>query len=357
LNYQPVLDALSTSVFVLDDRCRVDYLNESAESLVDESLTRLRGQEIGEILELAYANEAETCSKNSIRDTCLKPISDGLEIRLHDVEIIFYSTRRSYRLDCFVHCCEFSGWGGVVLEVAGHGKRNLIADSARPAPGHNVVRGLAHEIRNPLGGIRGAAQLLRNEVREQELAQYTDLIIDEADRLARLVGKMQASTVVRQKQALNIHTVIEHVRALVESESNKGTVIQTDYDPSLPDVCGDSDQLTQAFLNIALNALEAADGGGGTVVLRSRIDRRGLPESGFQQVIRVDIEDDGPGVDEELADRVFDPMVSGKPQGTGLGLSITAEIVRNHGGLIVMDSVPGKTVFSVYLRIGGDSCE
>ena len=355
LKFQPFLDILSTSIFVLDDKCCIDYLNESAESLIAESLTRVRGQQIDQLIELADSGEGQS----SMVQACCKAISDGIQVRLHGVEVVVPATRSARMMDCFVHYCSIDEKDYAVVELLDQGSKKVVGDSGKIASGHNVIRGLAHEIRNPLGGIRGAAQLLGNEITSPELAQYTDLIVSEADRLARLVSQMQASTRVRGKRRLNIHTILEHVRSLVESESAPLVSIQTDYDPSLPEVDVDSDQLTQAFLNISRNALEAAEAGSGraVVILRSRIDRQALPDQGIHQVIRVDVEDNGIGVDDAIAEHIFDPMVSGKSHGTGLGLSITAEIIRNHGGLILMESEPGRTVFSVFLGIGSNSSE
>ncbi|MDH3637538.1 MAG: nitrogen regulation protein NR(II), partial [Gammaproteobacteria bacterium] len=214
-----------------------------------------------------------------------------------------------------------------------------------------VLRGLAHEIKNPLGGLRGAAQLLDGELPNRELREYTRIIIHEADRLSTLVDRMMGSYKPIQSVALNVHEVLEHIRKLILVDIQEGLNIERDYDPSLPEIIGDRDQLVQAVLNIVRNAVQALEQQG-SIRLRTRIERN--PMFGrirHRHGIRVDIEDDGPGVPRELTDQIFYPLVTGRAEGTGLGLSIAQDIVAKHGGYIEFTSKPGHTRFSMVLPV------
>jgi two-component system nitrogen regulation sensor histidine kinase GlnL len=212
-----------------------------------------------------------------------------------------------------------------------------------------VIRGLAHEIKNPLGGLRGAAQLLDRELPDRRYREYTRIIIHEADRLRKLVDRMMGSYRPIRTEPVNIHQVLEHVCRLVQAEKPDGLTIRQDYDPSLPELEGDREQLVQAVLNIVRNAVEAMDGDG-RIFLRTRVKRfMRIGNVLHRRVIRVDIEDDGPGVPENLREQIFYPMVTGRAEGTGLGLSIAHDIVGRHGGLIEFTTESGLTRFTVYL--------
>lgn len=228
----------------------------------------------------------------------------------------------------------------------------LIQNNASSA----LLRGLAHEIKNPLGGIRGAAQLLERELEDQRQAEYTQVIIGEVDRLRNLVDRMLGPRGESHKVSINIHDVLEHVRLVVEAERIGFPTIERDYDPSLPNIFADRDQLVQAFLNLVRNALQAVDGSEGTVTLRTRIQRKfTIGAVLHRQVVRVQIIDTGPGVDPELGSSIFFPLVSGRAAGTGLGLPIAQALVHRQGGLIGFESEPGRTEFSVWLPLGEQS--
>jgi len=218
-----------------------------------------------------------------------------------------------------------------------------------------LIRGLAHEIKNPLGGLRGAAQLLEQELPDKALREYTRIIIEEADRLQALMNQMLAPNRVLLRHRLNIHCVLEHVRALLIAESPQGPEIERDYDPSIPDFDADQDRLVQALLNIVRNGVSAA-GAEGRVVLRTRVLHQFTIDSKRHRLaLRVDVEDDGPGIPDAIKDRIFFPMVSGRSGGTGLGLPIAQEQITQHGGLIECESRPGRTLFYVYLPLQSDN--
>jgi len=214
-----------------------------------------------------------------------------------------------------------------------------------------IIRQLAHEIRNPLGGLRGAAQLLERELKTPELREYTRVIIKEADRLAALTKNLLGPTTQPSMALTNIHELIEHVFLLIESEAPQGINIVRDYDPSLPDISLDRDQIIQSFLNIARNAVQSL-GDTGTLTIRTRVLTNFIIDSKRHRlVISVEFEDTGPGIADEIADSIFYPLFTDREGGTGLGLPLAQDLVSRHGGLIEFESSPGQTVFMVRLPI------
>jgi two-component system nitrogen regulation sensor histidine kinase GlnL len=220
-----------------------------------------------------------------------------------------------------------------------------------------LVRNLAHEIKNPLGGIRGAAQLLGMEVTSRELTEYTRIIIQEADRLQALVDRLLAPHRRPQVVAdVNIHEVCERVRSLVMAEFPKGLAVARDYDTSIPEFRGDREQLIQAVLNIAHNAThvlhERITAGDAQLVLRTRVARQAtFGRQRFRLALELHIEDNGPGVPEDIRDRIFHPLVSGREGGSGLGLTLAQTFVQQHQGTIECESVPGRTVFKILIPL------
>ncbi len=214
-----------------------------------------------------------------------------------------------------------------------------------------LIRGLAHEIRNPLGGLRGAAQLLQQELPEPSLREYTQIIIDEADRLQKLMDRMLGPNRMLRRQSINIHHVLEYVLDLIQAEYPEGPEITRDYDPSIPEFMADSDRLIQALLNLIRNAISAT-GTRGRICLRTRVLRQfTIGNRKHRLVLCVEIEDDGPGIPKALQEQIFFPMISNRPGGTGLGLPIAQEMIHQHGGLIECESQPGCTRFFVYLPL------
>jgi two-component system, NtrC family, nitrogen regulation sensor histidine kinase GlnL len=220
-----------------------------------------------------------------------------------------------------------------------------------------LVRNLAHEIKNPLGGIRGAAQLLAMEVTSRELTEYTQVIIKEADRLQALVDRLLAPhRRARVVADVNIHEVCERVRSLVMAEFPRGLTVARDYDTSLPEFRGDREQLIQAVLNIAHNATHALAeriaAGDARLVLRTRVARQAtFGRQRFRLALDLHIEDNGPGVPEAIRDQIFQPLVSGREGGSGLGLTLAQTFVQQHDGTIECDSVAGRTVFKILIPL------
>lgn len=215
----------------------------------------------------------------------------------------------------------------------------------------DMLRGLAHEIKNPLGGLRGAAQLLSKEL-NGEYSDYTQVIIDEADRLRNLVDRMLGSSELPNHQEINVHVIMERVRQLVEAEVDSDNIkIISDYDPSIPDIQADKDQLIQSVLNVVRNAAQAVKNGG-EIILKTRIHRNlTIGEVSHKLAVKIDVIDNGEGVPLNIQKKIFYPMVTGRTDGTGLGLSIAQTNVHRHNGIIEMTSRPGRTVFSTILPL------
>ena len=356
-----ILDVMTTSVLLLDGDMKIRFLNESAEMLIQDSISRVCGKFIDDVL-LEEQNKQQDFLESSISHACRKCLDNDARVKLHNLVIEFPANLESRRADIFMHPWWVDERKMVCLEIVEKQQASILSGVSDTVNNRqNVVRGLAHEIRNPLGGIRGAAQLLASELDNPELREFTDIIVRETDRLSRLVGQMQASVVVKKPKTLNVHLILEHVRKLVESEPEQPLQIITDYDPSLPNISGDEDQLIQAILNITRNAIQAVmemefssdarSGRGREIVFRTRIDHHILTSLAQQQVLRVDIQDNGAGIESDIVDHIFEPMVTNRPSGTGLGLSITEEIIHAHGGVIAVKSAPGKTVLSVFFPI------
>ena len=336
-----ILDNLTSAVIVVDEALKVQWLNAVGEALLQLSTRQAIGEPLFtvapglDVLNVAIAHAQDQGASYAER-----------EIR------VALSGERTVTLDCAV--TPLSG-GRLLLELE-HIDRHLRISRenrmiAQNAAIRELVRGLAHEIKNPLGGLRGAAQLLESELGREELKEYTRIIISEADRLRALVDGLLGPESRLEKQPTNVHEILERVRHLAVAEAPEGVVIQRDYDPSLPPLPMAGDQLIQALLNIVRNALQALDGQG-EIMLRTRSQRRfTIGNRQHRLVLRIDIIDNGPGIPLALQDRIFYPMVTGRAEGTGIGLPIAQNLVDRHGGLIECNSEPGYTTFTVWLPL------
>ncbi len=229
--------------------------------------------------------------------------------------------------------------------------RDDTADSAShwPEALSATLKGLAHEVRNPLAGIKGAAQLLARRIHDYDERRYVDVIEQETSRLSDLVERLLNPKPARALSSVNVHDILERVRLLAEADAAWSARIVRDYDPSLPDLVGDRDRLVQSVWNLVRNALQA---NASEVRLRTRIEHGvSLGDRLYRLAMRIDIVDNGSGVPEELTAQIFLPLVSGRAEGTGLGLALTQEIVREHGGGLSFRSRPGHTVFTLMLPL------
>jgi two-component system nitrogen regulation sensor histidine kinase GlnL len=257
-------------------------------------------------------------------------------------------------VDCRVSPLEI-GDAALLVEMTDVTRRSKISREnallIQHGAGRQMIRQLAHEIKNPLGGIRGAAQLLAKQLDEKELTEYTDVVISETDRLAGLVDTLLGPGGPPNKQPVNIHELLEYVVRLIEAEGQKSIVFKREYDPGLPTIDLDRDQIVQAFLNLVRNAAAALDGQG-TITLRSRaVTNFTIGDTRHSVIASIEIEDDGPGIPAEMQDSVFYPLVTSRPEGTGLGLPGAQELLSRHGGLIEFESRPGRTVFFVRIPL------
>jgi two-component system nitrogen regulation sensor histidine kinase GlnL len=248
-----------------------------------------------------------------------------------------------------------SGDAALLVEMTDVTRRSRISREnallIQHGAGRQMIRQLAHEIKNPLGGIRGAAQLLGKQLDDEELSEYTDVVISETDRLAGLVDTLLGPGGPSNKQPENIHELLEYVVRIIEAEDQKKVTFSRDYDPGLPLMDLDRDQIIQALINLVRNATAALEGQG-TITLKSRaVTNFTIGDTRHRVIASIEIEDDGPGIPSDLQDSVFYPLVTSRPEGTGLGLPAAQELLSRHGGLIEFESRPGRTVFFVRIPL------
>lgn len=342
-----IIDNLSTAVVLLSTGLQIEYINPACENLFQISSRQAVGSRLERLILLDedFKNRLLQAIDDkhpvSEYEACFR-LPDGREI------IIDYVLNPILRPNQQVQ---------LMLEISHMDRHIRIAREEKllseQTATRNLVRGMAHEIKNPLGGLRGAAQLLERELPEQSLKEYTQIIIGEADRLQSLVDRMLGPNNVPKKRNVNIHQILEHVRQLlqVEQKAEEHIFFKLDYDPSLPDIMADPDMMIQAILNIARNAVNALEGNG-EITLRTRPQRHfTIGHTHHRLVLQTEIIDNGPGIPAELQDQIFYPMVTGRAEGTGLGLSIAQSLINQHDGLIKMNSRPGKTVFTIYLPL------
>ncbi len=342
-----LLDSISTGILVLDSDLKVIALNAAGQALLETSEARCIGIPAEKLLlnpdewQELLTQVLQSDSPHASRSVTLMLLS-GQEIHV-DVMITPFAEEGS-DTGLLVELLAIDR----LLRISRDGNLLHAQETSRA-----VIRGLAHEIKNPLGGVRGAAQLLARQLPNDELAEYTRIIIREADRLRDLVDRLLGPNRQLDVQPLNIHEVLEHVRNLIAAESDNRVTLIRDYDPSLPEFSCDRAQLIQAVLNIMRNALQAAaDPGECTIIIRTRAQRQLTVGTKLHRLVcRVDIIDNGPGIPEDLQPSVFAPMVTGRADGTGLGLSIAQSIIHLHGGALECESCPGETRFTFYLPL------
>ncbi|HEV2110461.1 MAG TPA: nitrogen regulation protein NR(II) [Gammaproteobacteria bacterium] len=345
---QGILENQSTAVLWLDAGLLLSYLNPAAETLLKLDGHQALGKPIADCLPEAREFALALARASESRETFTQR---ELKLPLAGPEGV-----QSITVDCTATpVAERDGDTPLLVELVPLDRHLRISREdaliAQHAANRLLARNLAHEIRNPLGGLRGAAQLLDRRLPDEGLKEYTRIIMGEADRLSGLVDAMLGPARPPERSAVNIHELLEHVARLTESEAPASLELKRDYDPSLPELMLDRGEIVQALLNVARNAREALKDQG-ELLFRTRVLRQfTIGTRRHRLVACVEVVDDGPGVAPELMGRIFAPLVSGKPQGTGLGLSIAQELVNRHGGLIECISAPGNTVFSILLPL------
>ncbi|NBT34093.1 MAG: PAS domain-containing sensor histidine kinase [Betaproteobacteria bacterium] len=349
-----LLDLVSTAVLLVDHEGRVARLNTAAEGLMGISAQQAAGQLLSHFL-------ADGPDRASLQALLGPAWAQELSVRRLQVRLRC-AGRGPILLDATVMTLEEPGLlASIELREPDAFLRidREERQAALLAANQSLLRNLGHEIKNPLGGIRGAAQLLDSELPTRALKEYTQVIMKESDRLTGLVDRMLAPVKrAGEQHPVNIHEVLERVRRLVLSEFPAHLNIRRDYDLSLPEVQGDREQLIQMTLNIVRNAAQALmlafteRGEEGVITLRSRVARQvTLSRKRHRLALRLTIEDNGPGIPEAIQDQIFYPLVSGRPDGHGLGLTIAQSIVKQHGGSIACDSSASGCAFEILLPL------
>lgn len=339
-----IIENLHTAVLLLDGELRLRFINPAGEMLLAASAQRFADMPVGELLAdndlmLALQQVLMTHVPFTERELVLnlgyahKVTVDLTALPVEDEEIGSCLLLEMKQVDRHLRISREEG-----LMAQSHATRAL-------------VRGLAHEIKNPLGGLRGAAQLLERELHNEELKEYTSIIISEADRLQSLMNRMLGPNTLPRLRQVNIHEVLERVRQVVQVEVSDKVSLVRDYDPSIPEVQADPDQLIQAVMNLVRNATQAIEGDG-AITLRTRTLRQyTIGHTLHKLVARIDVIDNGPGIPPEMCESIFLPMVTGRADGTGLGLPIAQSLINLNGGLIEWESRPGQTIFTILLPI------
>lgn len=355
-HFKQILDSLLTAVIVLDRDLNIYCVNNSAEILLGISGEHFVGRPVSQCF-----SECDPTA-NNFREAVINKSDFTMRRavwKLHnDTEItVDYSVMQNFDLE------------SIIVEVQPLDRLLRISREeamlATQETSKNLVRSLAHEIKNPLGGIRGAAQLLERELSMSDAGndydEFTRIIIDETDRLRNLVDRMLGPRRAPKEEPTNIHEVLEHVMSVLKAETEGRPSFDRDYDPSIPHIKGDRELLIQAILNIVRNAvqvLQENNQDNGHIIFRTRVQRRfTIGRTQHALVLRASIVDNGPGIPPEIIEDIFFPMITGRAEGTGLGLAIAQNLISQHKGTIECESVPGKTEFSIYLPLDNNHAE
>lgn len=341
-----LLDSQSTALLLLDGERAVSYLNVAAETLLGISHNQAQGRQItefildGDALSAMIERAQHMGRAFSRREFLLRPFNKEGELTV----------------DCTITPYDDEDLpDGVLIEISDttHHQRISRETALLTQIGGSrlMIRQLAHEIKNPLGGLRGAAQLLARQLSDASMHEYTNVIISEADRLALLVDTLLGPAHAPRKEAVNIHELLQHVSHLLTADE-PSLVIERDYDPSLPPALLDRNLIIQAMLNLGRNAVQAMEHQHGEhkLILRTRaLTNVNIGTRRHRLVVSIQFEDNGPGVPEHLRDTLFYPLVTGRANGTGLGLPVAQDLASRHDGLIEFDSRPGATIFTLLL--------
>lgn len=336
-----VLDSMLTNILLLDERLEIIYANAASRQLLSKSTKKIYGCRFTDLM--SYLSLDMSLMQSAL--------SRGQGFTDNEVNLVIKEELHVLSLTA-----QPLEKGKILIEMTPLNNHKRLSQEqlqqAQQLAARELIRGLAHEIKNPLGGLRGAAQLLSRELPNNELQEYTQVIIEQADRLRNLVDRLLGPQRLPQRQSQNIHKILERIHTLLKLEKKSNINIIRDYDPSLPEFVYDAEQIEQVILNIARNAMQAIGHNDGTIQIRTRTAFQiTLHGKRYRLCARIDIEDNGPGIPVSLQDTLFYPMVSGRDGGNGLGLSIARNIIDQHQGKIEFNSWPGHTEFSVYLPI------
>ncbi len=336
------LDLLSSAVVLLDGRELIRHMNPAAENLFAVAQRTWQGRPLTQLL--GASKVLASALDNALRN--------NWSYTGHNIEVT-RGDRPALHLDCTVTPVEAEG-ARLLLEFrpidhqlrAAREEREAVQQQAN----RELIRNLAHEIKNPLGGIRGSAQLLERELAVPALREYTQVIISEADRLQDLMQRLLSSHRTMQPALVSIHEILERVLRLIHAEFS-GVRVRRDYDTSLPELTGDREQLIQAILNIARNAAQAMQGEGEIVFKTRSLRKVTLAKKRYALALELQVIDNGPGIPDGIRDKIFYPLVSGREGGSGLGLTLTQSFIHQHHGTIEVDSRPGRTAFCIMLPL------
>ncbi len=340
-----ILDNMVTATLLLDDNLVIRYANPAAEPLFSQSRKRIVDKPLSQLIQHASMDLA----------LFAQPLQSGQSIT--DSDVTFVVEGKPLMLEVTTSPLSINKQLMLLIEMRKTDQQRRLSQElnqhAQQQAAKLLVRGLAHEIKNPLGGLRGAAQLLEKRLPDPSLSEYTQIIIEQADRLRALVDRLLGPQKPGKKQQQNLHLVLEKVRQLIELEVAPNIIIERNYDPSLPDIFMDTDQIEQALLNIVSNAAQILmTQKDARIILKTRtVHQANIHGQRHKLAARIEIIDNGPGIPPELKDTLFYPMVSGREGGTGLGLSISQNLIDQHNGKIDVESWPGHTGFTIYLPI------
>ncbi|MQY52208.1 nitrogen regulation protein NR(II) [Rhodocyclus tenuis] len=345
------LDLLSSSVLVLDDRLSILFLNPAAEHFFAASSKALVGRSLTDIA--AWSPTLQQALDSALQRGW-SYTGQSIELRRADGEPM--------RVNCTVTPTEVHGarlllelWP-IEQQLKASREEQLIQQQQA---NRELIRNLAHEIKNPLGGLRGAAQLLEHELNNPALREYTQIIIKEADRLQDLMQRLLSPQRTMQPSPINIHEILERVRSLLTAEFPQTLTVRRDYDTSLPELVADREQLIQVVLNVARNAAQAVISTGrsdGEIILRTRAARQvTLVKRRHRLALEIQVLDNGPGIPVDIRERMFYPLVSGREGGSGLGLTLAQSFIQQHLGTIDCESRPGFTCFTIRLPLAGSN--
>ncbi len=340
------LELISTAVLLVNDQLVVEYVNPAAENVFELSSAMVLGNSLQRIFR----------NFESLRSAICHAQQNHCGFTEHDLALNIAAN--TLHMSCTVTPIEINQARFLLLEFRPISQQLKIAREERmrdqSEANRELIRNLAHEIRNPLGGIRGAAQLLDRELPRAELQEYTGVIIKEADRLQSLLDRLLTPYRLPVQAEMNVHEILEQVRALVSVENTNRLVFVRDYDISLPALIGDRQQINQAILNVVRNAAQAMEGEG-TITLITRVARqKTLGKKRYRHAILLQIIDTGPGIPAEIREKIFNPLVSGREGGSGIGLTLAQAFINQHNGTIECESVSGNTCFSLILPLAND---
>ncbi len=351
--YEMFLNSMKTAVILIDDSFKIHYINDAALNMLETGRNQVNERPLNHFL----------VDDGLSQEQIIKAVHHNEDFRETAVHMCF-KDGRCMTVDLNANIITIDGDRHALLEIIPIDKQRKITQEtqqyAQQVAARELIRGLAHEIKNPLGGIRGAAQLLEKNLPNEEQLEFTKMIIDQADRLRNLVDRLLGPNSLPQKRDFNLHQILEMVQSVLSNDLAFKVVIERDYDPSIPDIFADPDMLQQAILNIARNASQALRNyikdenpdHQPNIIFKTRIERQCVIKGvRYPLCAKISVIDNGPGIPMELRDTLFYPMVSSKKNGSGLGLSIAQTLTDHHHGKIDVESYPGFTEFCLYIPI------